>query len=127
MLEREVDRDTAPARAADEGGAFEPALVHQPEEDVCLAVRRGERRRPAEARAVVADDAMPLGERPKLRVPRPRVHDAVVDQRHGRPGAGVFDPEHAARLSQPRREVDQSPPADAMCWNLTTLNPVCVT
>jgi 3-hydroxybutyryl-CoA dehydrogenase len=41
---------------------------------------------------------MAPSERAKLRVPRPRVHDAVVDQNHGRAGAKLFDPDHASTV-----------------------------
>jgi len=51
-------------------------------------VRARRRRRAAEAAHVVADQAMPAGERAPLRIPHAAVADAGMDEDEGRPVPG---------------------------------------
>jgi hypothetical protein len=90
MLQREVERDPAPARNSDEIGRTLVEVIQQRQE-----VRaRGERRlgclpgRVPPAAPIVAGDAMGAGERLELVVPGASVQHHPVDQRERVAGAG---------------------------------------
>ena len=57
-----------------------PDRVHHPDDVVVIGERTWHHRGAAEAAEIEADDAEPIGERGKFRVPHPRIGDAGVNE-----------------------------------------------
>lgn len=88
VLEGEVERDLAAEGVADDAGALDPHVVEESGEVVHIGERPTGQRRVPVAAEVVADDAVPLGERRELPIPEPPVADGGVEEDDGRPVAG---------------------------------------
>ena len=100
--DRELERDAAAERAADERGARDREPVEQRRDVDREAERRALDRRPPEAGQVATDERVPARERGPLRLPDPAVRDPGVDEDDRRAGARPLVPQRHAGLPNQR-------------------------
>jgi hypothetical protein len=91
--ERELERDAPADRDADHSRALDPQPVEQAREVAHVRVRTGRKGRAAVPGEVVADHAVPIGQRRHVLVPHRAVRDPLVNEHERRAAARLLVPE----------------------------------